>query len=258
MAPGTMIQGGRFAGAGVMEVRRSAQVEMEGGQRLSGKIDLRPVIVDGDVGQYLIAPHKIKMIRFLKPVEEVNPVNGPEGNNNVEGGGGEEVVVVRQAPQARAAVLAQVAAAEAAGGFAAEAATRGKVITTRTRRSSGRFTFRRASGLSSTSARWPSRLTSCGRLPSPTIVGRTNRSRPERRRPAARTTPAAPAPGGEASLPRYSGTAASSSSSRPWGTGLRFTTSRHEKSESLELSGSKEAPLEVVPDPRPEPRGARC
>ena len=68
-APGTMMQGGRFAGAGFTEVQRSAQVEMEGGQLLSGKIDLRPVIVDGDLGQYVIAPDKIKMIRFLKPVE---------------------------------------------------------------------------------------------------------------------------------------------------------------------------------------------
>ena len=57
---------------------------MEGGQLLSGKIDLRPVIVDGDLGQYVIAPEKIKMIRFLKPVNEVKPGDEAEGNNNGE------------------------------------------------------------------------------------------------------------------------------------------------------------------------------
>ncbi len=69
MATGMMMQRGGFFGAGVTDVQRSVQVEMEGGQRLNGKIDFRPVLVDGDLGQYSIPPDKIKMIRFLKPVE---------------------------------------------------------------------------------------------------------------------------------------------------------------------------------------------
>ena len=69
-AQGIMMQGGGFAGHVFAEVRRSVQIEMEGGQRLSGRLDLRPIIVDGDLGQYSIAPDKIKMIRFLKPANE--------------------------------------------------------------------------------------------------------------------------------------------------------------------------------------------
>ena len=46
-----MMQGGRIGGVGVIELRRLAQVEMEGGHRLSGKIDLRTIVVDGDLGR---------------------------------------------------------------------------------------------------------------------------------------------------------------------------------------------------------------
>lgn len=105
VAPRRIMQGGRFAGAGFTEVQRSARIEMEGGQLLSGKIDLRPLIVDGDLGQYEIAPSKIKMIRFLKPVNEADK------NHNGEAGGGEQEVVFRQGPQNRAAMQHKVAAA---------------------------------------------------------------------------------------------------------------------------------------------------
>ena len=45
-----MMMGGGMMPSGPTEVRRTAQVEMEGGQRLSGQIDLRPLTVQGDVG----------------------------------------------------------------------------------------------------------------------------------------------------------------------------------------------------------------
>ena len=71
MGGGTVMQqGGGSGGPGFMEIVRNAQVEMEGGHHLCGKIDLRKVIVDGDLGQYVIEPEKIKMIRFLKPANE--------------------------------------------------------------------------------------------------------------------------------------------------------------------------------------------
>ncbi len=42
---------------------------MEGGQRVTGEIGLRPLTIDGDIGRYSIPLDKIKMIRFLKPAK---------------------------------------------------------------------------------------------------------------------------------------------------------------------------------------------
>ena len=82
-APGMMMRGGGRLGPGFAEIRRSVQVEMEGGQRLKGHMDLRPIIVDCDLGQYSIAPDKIKMIRFLKPANDAG------GIGDGEAGGGD-------------------------------------------------------------------------------------------------------------------------------------------------------------------------
>ncbi len=43
---------------------------MEGGHHLSGRIELQPLMVDTDLGRYSIMPDKIKMIRFLKPAKD--------------------------------------------------------------------------------------------------------------------------------------------------------------------------------------------
>ena len=56
--------GGGFGGAAI---RRTVQVEMEGGRRLTGQTDLPTLIVQSDLGQHVIVPGNIKMIRFLKP-----------------------------------------------------------------------------------------------------------------------------------------------------------------------------------------------
>ncbi len=48
---------------------------MEGGQRFSGEIGLKPLTVESDIGRYSIPPEKIKMIRFLKPPAEVEAGN---------------------------------------------------------------------------------------------------------------------------------------------------------------------------------------
>ena len=69
---------GRSAPSGAKaggEIQRSAEVEMEGGQRLRGEIGLRPLTVESDLGRYSIPPDKIKMIRFLKPPDEVEAAN---------------------------------------------------------------------------------------------------------------------------------------------------------------------------------------
>jgi hypothetical protein len=102
---GTIMQGGRISAGRFTELPRSAQVEMEGGKLLSGRIDLRPVVVDGDLGEYLIAPEKIKMIRFLKPMTDVKPGDAAESNNNGEAEGGPEEVAVPQKRANRGAVL---------------------------------------------------------------------------------------------------------------------------------------------------------
>src|SRR5262249_32481361 len=73
-----MMTGGRMMPSGPAEVQRTAQVEMEGGQRLSGHIDLRPLTLKSDLGQYAIMPDKIAMIRFLKPANENEAGNAAE------------------------------------------------------------------------------------------------------------------------------------------------------------------------------------
>ncbi len=90
-----MMQGGMGGGMGGMggmmmaatgnEVRRAAQVELEGGRRISGHIDLGTVIVSNDLGQYSIMPDKIKVIRFLKPANEAK--GGPKEDEDNAGGG---------------------------------------------------------------------------------------------------------------------------------------------------------------------------
>ena len=103
---------------------------MDGGQRLTGKIDLRSVVVDGDLGRYLIVPSKIKVIRFLKPVDE-KPTNEPAVNNNGDADAGGEAIVVQGGRQNRAAVVrGGRGGGWPVGGFDTPAATRGKVITT--------------------------------------------------------------------------------------------------------------------------------
>ena len=82
-----MQRGSGFAGPGLTEIGRTAQVEMEGGQHLCGKIELRNVIVDAELGQYVIDPEKIKMIRFLKPANEA------EGNAQAQGDGDDQAVL---------------------------------------------------------------------------------------------------------------------------------------------------------------------
>ena len=70
---------GGFGGEGeLVEIQRSAEVELEGGRRVSGDIMLKSLTVETDVGRYSIAPDKIKMIRFLKPPVEAGAVKEEE------------------------------------------------------------------------------------------------------------------------------------------------------------------------------------
>jgi hypothetical protein len=61
---------GGFGGEVQGEVQRSAEVELDGGQRVRGEVSLRPLTIESDVGRYSIPPDRIKTIRFLKPASE--------------------------------------------------------------------------------------------------------------------------------------------------------------------------------------------
>lgn len=61
--------GGRMGGSAFGAVRHAVQVELEGGRRVSGQIDFRALTIYSDLGQHTIQPDKIKMIRFLKPAD---------------------------------------------------------------------------------------------------------------------------------------------------------------------------------------------
>jgi hypothetical protein len=72
-----------FAGASPRTVERIVEVEMDGGQKLSGKVQLGPVFVGTDVGQYQLKPEQVRTIRLTRRVEL--PKEGPEGDPGLEG-----------------------------------------------------------------------------------------------------------------------------------------------------------------------------
>jgi hypothetical protein len=71
--------GGMMGGALRVRHERNVQVEMIGGQRIAGKVQLGPILVDTDVGQYAIDPEKVKSLRLLKPADE-QPRQGDDGS----------------------------------------------------------------------------------------------------------------------------------------------------------------------------------
>jgi hypothetical protein len=247
MAPGMMVQGGRFANAGVSEVRRAAQVEMEGGQRLSGKVDLRTIVVDGDLGRYLIAPAKIKAIRFLKPVDEAKPGNDPAANNNGDINAGDEGVVGRGGRQNRPAILRASRAAGGFGGGDTPAPIRGKVITTTDKEIIGTIhlpaDFRLELDFGSL-ALVPDKLRSI------TFTEDHRNDKPAdagAKVPGAGNDPDRAKPGPEASAPRYFRQGNSIIVISPVGDRATLFNCETQKSDSLELSGTKDAPLRVTP-----------
>jgi hypothetical protein len=246
-AQGMMMQGGGFAGHGFAEVRRSVQIEMEGGQRLSGRLDLRPIIVDGDLGRYTIAPDKIKMIRFLKPANEV------EGDADGEGGGdGKAVVPVGLQNQ----VVAMRAVRGGRGGFGGMAdrdpqtgatLTRGKVITTTANEIIGTIHIPTDFRLDLDFATLNLSPT---KLRSVTFTGETRHDKPAPADGATLRTPEGVGPvvqGEAASPPRYFRQGSSLVVISPVGDRVTLFDIKTKKSQTLELSGSKDAPLEVTP-----------
>ncbi len=263
-APAMMRQGGRAVGAGVTEIQRSAKVEMEGGQLLTGKINLRPVIVDADLGQYVFAPGKIKMIRFLKPVNEGKP-----GDEAGEAGGGEEAAVVPEAAENRVAALRvrRGGAGMMAGGFGGgmggagglgmvpdansrtgtAVLSRGKVITTADKEIIGMIhipgDFRLELEFGALTLA-PIKLRSITFTDDDPLDKLANA---EAAVPSTRDDAGRPASGEEKSPPRYFRQGNFLIVVSPVGDRATLYNLDSKKSESLELSGSKEGPLEVSP-----------
>jgi hypothetical protein len=246
-APGMMMQGGGFVGNGFAEVRRSVQIEMEGGQRLSGKIDFRPVIVDGDLGRYVIMPEKIKMIRFLKPANDV------EGDGDTEGGGGGgKPVVPARLPNRGVPVRAVRAGRGGFGGMSdrdpqtGAALARGKVITTTDQEIIGTIhipaDFRLVLDFGMLNLA-PAKLRSI-------TFASTNRQDKPTPAEAAAVRPAdgvgRVAQVDAASPPRYFRHGSSLIVISPDGDRVTLFDIETKKSQSLELPGSKDAPLEVA------------
>jgi hypothetical protein len=246
-AAGTTIQGGGFVGHGFAEVRRSVQIEMEGGQRLSGKIDLRPVIVDGDLGRYTIMPDKIKMIRFLKPANEV------EGDGDIEGGGGDGKPVVPARLQNRGLPARVVRVGR--GGFGGTgdrdprtgaALARGKVITITDQEIIG--TIHIPADISLVLDFGALNLAPA-KLRSITFTGANRQEKPA---PAGAATLRTPEDVGQvaqldaASPPRYFRHGNSLVVISSVGDRVMLFDIETKKSQSLELPGSKDAPLEVA------------
>jgi hypothetical protein len=73
--------GGMGGGMGMVNpsaVPRGAVIETNSGQKLTGKVQLEPVMVTSDIGQYQIKPLHVKAIRFSK---EPETVKGPQEAN---------------------------------------------------------------------------------------------------------------------------------------------------------------------------------
>jgi hypothetical protein len=113
---------GGFGGEVQGEVQRSAEVELEGGQRVRGEISLRPLTIESDIGRYSIALDKIKMIRFLKPANQA-----AAGNPDEPGAAPDAAASRRSRPVVRDA---NGIAMDPLNGGMGSALTRGKVSTT--------------------------------------------------------------------------------------------------------------------------------
>ncbi len=257
---GNMMQGTRAAQAFSTDVPRSANVEMEGGQVLRGKIETRPVIVDAELGQYVITPHKIKMIRFLKPQNEVNPPAGDEAQrkNDGEAAAADAADVVREMRKKGQTLRAvRGGMGGAIGGFAMVAdpgsrtgtamLVRGKVITTTDQEVIGMVHI---PGDFTLELDFGSLILSPAKLRS---IAFTDKDRKEKAAQA--QTPAAAAHDDthrqalahDARPPRYFRQGSSIVVISPAGDRITLHDVDTKKSASLELSGSKDAPLEVTP-----------
>ena len=246
MAAGMQGQGGRFGVAGVADVQRSAEVEMEGGQRLSGKIELRNLVVDGDLGRYLIAPYKIKAIRFLKPPNDAKPANAPAATDNGENRIGDEAVEVQVARQARPVAL-RAGRAGGFGGVETPVAPRGKVITITGKEIIGTIHIPNDFRLE---LDFGMLVLAPDKLRSITFTddrGNDGPGKAAARGPGEPNDAGRPAPAHDASPPRYLRHGNAIIVISPVGDRITLYSFETKKSESLELSGSKEAPLGIAP-----------
>jgi hypothetical protein len=257
--PTMMMQANPSAHAFFTDVPRPVRVEAEGGQFLSGKIELRPVTVDADLGQYVIPAHNIKMIRFLKPVDDANQPGGDEAQrkNIGDAGGADAANLMRELRQNRAAMLRAGRGGGVGFGMVADPGSRtgtatlvrGKVMTTVDKEVIGMihipsdFTLELDFG---------SLILAPAKLRSITFTDKNPEDKPAQGAPAAPGThdnenARRPALAHDASPPRYFRQDSSIVVISPLGHRVTLYNVETKKSASLDLSGPKDASLEVTP-----------
>jgi hypothetical protein len=224
---GGMMMGTRMMPAGPVEVRRNAQVEMEGGHRLSGWMDLRTFTVDADLGSYAIQPDKIKMIRFLKPAAgEADQAADVPADANARQIRANAAMVrgFRNANQQMAAMMGQMANPSMSATMA-----RGKVVTTSGEEIVGNIYIPADFKLEFD---YGSLTLTASKLRSITFVA------PDRKAEAAKA---------DAAAPRYFRQDHCVIAVSADGERVTFHDIETGRSQSVELSGSKAAPIDVTP-----------
>jgi hypothetical protein len=235
---GGMMMGGRMMPASPVEVQRTAQVEMEGGQRLSGQIDLAPLTLQSDLGRYAIMPDKIKVIRFLKPA------NQDEAGNAADD-------AAPNPPQARAAMVMRARNRLIAGNAVADplnpslavTMTRGKVVTTSGQEIIGNIYIPMDFKLE---LDYGTLFLAAPKLRSITFTDADQKTRSAKAGEAP-SRAAGEAPDTSSTPPRYFRHEHSVIVASPAGDRVTLYDLETRKSQTLEISGSKDAPLEVTP-----------
>lgn len=119
---GLRSMGGFVAEAAQEGLRRLTDVELEGGQRVTGEIDVPTLTVLGDAGRYAIEPARVKMIKFLKPETEPADEEPAEDFAKVK-------AAMIGGPMRKARMFAQGFVPDPVSGVMS-VPTRGKVVTT--------------------------------------------------------------------------------------------------------------------------------
>ncbi len=231
-----MLMRGRMMPAGPTEVRRTAQVEMEGGHRLTGRIDLRPLMVQTDLGRYAILPEKIKAIRFLKPAKDHDAAD--EAPANADAMKGAMAGMMRAQNRRNIAMVG----GDVANPFGATI-TRGKVITTSDQEIIGNVYIPMDFKLE---FEYGSLTLAASKLRSITFIA-PDRKAGAIKVDASSTRAAGEAPGESPAPPRYFRHEHSIIVASPVGERVSLYNLETGRSQSVVLSGSKDAPIEVTP-----------
>ncbi|MHB1557759.1 MAG: hypothetical protein ACYC61_09785 [Isosphaeraceae bacterium] len=226
MMGGGMMGGGMGGMGGGMapadQVRRTVRVELEGGKTLEGHVELGPVRIHGELGSYAILPQKIASIRFLKPGREGSGGHAgqaKEGEAEADESEGPGEIRLKVATTTGEEI---VGALQAPPVFRIELAYGSLVPQTQKLRT---ITFTDGQTHAPHEAKGE-KAADAPHLPAPPL--------PPERRP---TT----------AIPRYYRLGNGVLIASPVGDRVTFYDSASRKSRSIELSGTKDAPLDILP-----------